>query len=372
MGSRSHTVGFALGVMTAVLGAAAPAGAADEVVAPGESIQAAIDDAQPGDTVRIAPGEFHENLTITTDDITLRGGGAGRHGTVLRPSAASTSSPCADAPASAVAGICVHGAFPAAAGAPVRDVTIEDLTVDGFSGSGIYAFHAEGYTVAHVRARSNAGYGIAGFVLAGVQVLENVAIDNGEPGIYVGDSPDAQAVILGNTSIRNGIGGEGFGFLIRDSSHGQVLDNKATGSCVGFFFVDHGFNAVEPLSDWTADGNTATRNNAACPESAEFPATSGTGLLLGGTHAVEVTNNRVFGNRSTIDSSLSGGIVVASTTSLGGAEPTDNTVSRNLAFHNKPADIVWDETGHGNRFTRNVCAVSAPSGMCDRAGVPHP
>jgi nitrous oxidase accessory protein NosD len=369
MSAHARTLAVVLGVMTAVLGATAPAGASEGVVTPGESIQAAIDDAQPGDTVRIAPGEFRENLTITTDDITLQGAGVGRHGTVLMPSG-STSSPCADAPASEVQGICVHGAFPAESGAPVRDVTIEDLTVDGFSGTGIYAFHAEGYTVARVRARSNEGYGIAGFVLSGVELLGNVAIDNGEPGIYVGDSPDAQAVVLGNTSIRNGIGGEGFGFLIRDSSHGQVLHNRATGNCVGFFFVDHGFNPVEPLSDWTAEANTANRNNGACPASEEFPALSGAGILLGGTHAVQVTENHVFGNRPALESSFAGGIVVASTTSLGGAEPTDNVVSRNVAFHNRPADLVWDGTGHGNRFPRNLCAVSAPPGLCDHAAGP--
>ena len=43
-------------------------------------------------------------------------------------------------------------------------------------------------------------------------------------------------------------------------------------------------------------------------------------------------------------------------------------MSRNVAFHNKPADIVWDQTGTGNRFRRNLCAVSMPSGICDRAG----
>ena len=51
----------------------------------GESIQTAIDHARPGDTIRVAAGEFRENLTITTDGITLRGAGSGRDGTVLTP-----------------------------------------------------------------------------------------------------------------------------------------------------------------------------------------------------------------------------------------------------------------------------------------------
>lgn len=356
---------IALGVVAALLWSAAPAGASDDVVQPGESIQAAIDAAQPGDTVTVAAGEFRENVTITTDDVTLRGAGSGRHGTVLVPSSMSTPSACTDPQSGEVQGICVLGAMNVETGSPVSDVTIEDLTVDGFSGTGIYARHAEDYTVAHVRARNNHGYGIAGFVLSGVRYLHSVATDNAEPGIYIGDSHDAQAVVLGNTSIHNGIGGEGFGFLLRDSSNGQVIGNHSTRNCVGFLFIDHGFNPVEPLNDWTAEGNTANHNNGACPASPEFPAFSGTGILLGGTHAVEVTRNHVFGNRPAIDSPLSGGIVVASTTSLGGANPTDNVVSGNVAFHNKPGDIVWDRTGTGNRFRRNLCEVSLPSSICD-------
>jgi hypothetical protein len=369
MHSHPRMFAIAVGVIAALLGAAAPAGASDDVVQPGESIQAAIDDALPGDTITIAPGEFRENVTITTDDITLRGSGSGRHGTVLMPSLSPATSPCTEPPE--VSGICVLGSTDEG-GPAVSDVMIEDLMVDGFSGTGIDAFHAEDYTVAHVRARNNGGYGIAGFVLSGVRFLHNVATDNAEPGIYIGDSHDAQAVVIGNTSIHNGVGGEGFGFLFRDSSNGRVIDNHAARNCVGFNFIDSGFNEAEPLSDWTAQGNTANNNNGACPASPAFPAFSGTGILLGGTHAVAVTRNHVFSNRPTIASELSGGIVVASASSLGGASPadnvnpTDNVVSRNVAFHNKPADIVWDQTGTGNRFRHNHCARSMPSRICNR------
>jgi len=361
---RPRMFAIALGASACLLWSPIPAGAAD-VVQPGESIQQAIDAAQPGDTVRLAAGEFRENVTITTDDITLRGAGSSKDGTVLMPASTATPSPCTDSESDEVQGICVLGAANTETGAPVADVTISDLTVDGFSGTGIHAFHADDYTVAHVRARNNHGYGIAGFFLSGVRFLDNVSNDNAEPGIYIGDSHDAQAVVLGNTSIHNGVGGEGFGFLVRDSGNGLVIGNHATRNCVGFNFIDTGFNPVEPLSNWTAAGNTANHNNGACPASPEFPAFSGTGILLGGTHAVEVTRNHVFGNRPVIASGLSGGIVVASTTSLGGTVPTDNVISRNVALHNKPGDVVWDGTGTGNRFKRNLCAVSLPSWICD-------
>ena len=218
MSAHAHTLAVVLGVMTAVLGATASAGASEGVVTPGESIQAAIDECSPGDTVRIAPGEFRENLTITTDDITLQGAGAGRHGTVLMPSG-STSSPCADAPASAVQGICVHGAFPAESGGPaVRDVTIEDLTVDGFSGTGIYAFHAGGLRGrARPSPEQREEYGIAGLVVARASSSsETWRSTTASQGSMSGTRPTRRLWSLGNTRSGTGSGARGFGFLIRN------------------------------------------------------------------------------------------------------------------------------------------------------------
>jgi parallel beta-helix repeat protein len=71
-------------------------------------------------------------------------------------------------------------------------------------------------------ARNTSGYGISGFMLEGVRFLDNEATGNSEPGFYIGDSPHADAEVIGNTASHNGApgGGEGFGILIRDSNHG--------------------------------------------------------------------------------------------------------------------------------------------------------
>ncbi len=347
--SRPRMFAIALGVAAGSVGGVTPASGSGATVRPGESIQRAIDRARPGDTVAVASGVFRENVTITKNGITL----TGAPGTVLVPAYKPTASACTPGPYPQVNGVCVSGA---------RGVTVKDLAVDGFPGTGIFATDARDFTVARVRASHNAGYGIAGFGLAGVRYLDSVATENGAPGLYVGDSPDAQALVKGNTAIKNGVGAEGFGFLIRDSSHGRVIGNHASGNCVGFFFLDHRFNQDEPLSDWTVEGNTATANNGACAAiPGAFPAFSGAGILLGGTHAVTVTANLVLSNRPTNTSGYAGGIVLVSTKRAPflatDGDPRDNVVSHNIVFLNRPGDIVWDGTGTNNRLDHNLCGV---------------
>ena len=42
-------------------------------VSPGGSIQAAVDQANPGDIVRVIPGTYHEEVLVQTESLTLEG-----------------------------------------------------------------------------------------------------------------------------------------------------------------------------------------------------------------------------------------------------------------------------------------------------------
>src|SRR6266498_3626025 len=55
------------------------------VVRPGQSIQAAVDRAHPGDTVLVKRGIYHQSVQIRKDGITLRGSGDFYGGTVIVP-----------------------------------------------------------------------------------------------------------------------------------------------------------------------------------------------------------------------------------------------------------------------------------------------
>ena len=213
------------------------------------------------------------------------------------------------------------------------------LSVHGFSAFGIVLFNAANSTVSHVLAGHNKAYGISGFILSGVTYTHNVARFNGEPGFYIGDSPQADATVAWNRAVENGVGGpEGIGFLFRDSSWGNVWGNTAVGNCAGMVFVDTGEDPI-PAEHWTAWSNHSNANNGSCVGEGEggAPPLSGIGIMLfGASHSV-LKNNVALGNQPTGPSVFSGGIVVASSIPAAGADPIGNLIKANTAHNNSHA-----------------------------------
>jgi hypothetical protein len=340
------------------------------VVQKDQSIQKAIDAAPAGSTIVVERGTYKENLTISKDHITLKSK-RGRDSVVLQPASTPTKSDCIQAP-TAVPGICVLGQItplptpggsggPPVVGTPVTGTRIDGFVVENFTNFGVLLLNANDSAVTNSEARHNKSYGISGFVLSGIRFVNNVAHDNGDPGFYIGDSPHANALVVGNRSFRNGVGGdEGFGFLFRDSSHGVVRDNSASDNCVGFVFVDT--PAPGPESDWRVAENSALHNPGFCPGAPPLgpPPTSGIGFVLLGTDHVTLQENTARDNQPSPSGKSpvpSGGIVVL-------FAPTDNVIEENKAFGNSPFDIFWDGSGSGNKFEDNRCSTSQPPGLC--------
>ena len=65
----------AVAIAALTVGSPASARSATHVVHPGQSIQAAVDAASPGDTVRVLAGEYYESVTIHTNGLTLKAQG---------------------------------------------------------------------------------------------------------------------------------------------------------------------------------------------------------------------------------------------------------------------------------------------------------
>ena len=349
------TIAILLSLLVGVpAGSAWAGGSRTHVVRPGESIQAAIDAARPGDTILVKPGEYAEALTITTDDLTLKGS----RGTVL--TMPDDAEPCfvfdPEAPPT-VEGICVLGELSPEFEVtdPVEDTRISGFTIRGFSGNGIFALGTEDLRATRNRTDDNAEYGI--FVLLSTRpvLAYNKASGNGVAGLYVGGNQRVDAKIFANTSWDNPIG-----IFLRDVSFGTAEGNHVFGNCTGILLLA---GAPGPLTNWKIRHNLAKANNKTdCGE--EDPVPSGIGILLFGAADNDISGNLVLGNRGSEE--LGGGIVLVTGGEPGGEqlEPSGNTVRRNVAFKNQPFDIFWDGTGTGVRFKGNRCATSQPEGLC--------
>ncbi len=344
---------FALLVALAVMvGAAAdPALAGQKVVGPGDSIQAAVDKAKPGDTI-VVLGTHRENVAIATDGITLHGVGA-----ALERPATPQLNACFDGEFfTDVNGVCVVGTLDLEAGEVVREVrnvTVTGFAIRGFD-LGIVSFGAHDATFAGNVAAGNGEYGITAFASSGTKMLFNRASGSDEAGFYIGDSPTADATLIGNEAS-----GNLFGILIRNAEHGTVAGNSIHDNCAGVALLA---DAPGPTGSFRLTGNAIVHNTKACPagEDSPFPL-SGVGIALAGAHDVSVLANLVTGNVPSGDTEVAGGVIVA--TGDGGTPPSGNAVRGNLIRGNA-LDLVWDGAGSGNVFAGNLCRTSDPAGLC--------
>jgi len=346
--------------LTTVMAAGTPAiaGSHDNVrvVHPGQSIQAAVDKSTPGGTVVVKEGTYHQAVVIQTNGLTLRAVGK----VVLKPT--KKAGLCDMGPERD--GICVvprsidqNGQYKHR----VVGVTVTGFRVVGFSGFGVFGYGTRNFSVSDVQAYRNGAYGVANFDGVGTSFTHNRAAGSEEAGIYVGDSPHANAVVEDNKVWANG-----FGIFVRHVHGATVHDNAAWGNCVGVFLLDEGQQGGN--GDNHVTGNAVTENNKFCPaiddpDEGHIPAFSGSGILLFGSVHNVVAGNVVKENRHHSGARRAGGIVLVKSP-FSGIGANGNLVTHNVAFKNTPADIREDKASRTNTIVRNHCGTSIPGGFC--------
>ena len=360
---------FALVALGAIpAGAAGASDRGHSITVPlGGSIQAAVDSAVSGDVIRLRAGVYHESVVIQKDGITIRGAREG--GTELQPPA-DPSSGCAASAVGEPDGICILAKSltpppdpqsPPGIGEYVFDTTIKNLTVRGFGSTGVFAFGADGLVVSNVHAVDNGGYGIARFASKHTVMKHNLTEGSGEAGLYLGDSPDADSVIVGNVTR-----GNGYGIFLRNSQGATVEDNISTGNCVGILVLA---GAPGPSGHYRIADNRIVGNNRVCPANDGAPPLSGLGVFLVGANDTTVEDNVIRDNGGTGDSIAKGGVVLLSSAAVPGLapiDPTNNVIRDNRLSRNTP-DLVYDGSGSGNSFSDNRCSSSTPAGLCKRS-----
>lgn len=342
-------------VMAAGLGLAAPpaTAAAGHTVHPGESIQEAVDAAQPGDTIIVLAGTYHESVEITKP-LTLRGTGAR---TVIAPPAMPAARDADSACAQSGNGICVIGTPERA----VDRVTIRQLVLTGFRKSGIWASRTDRMKVERVTAEKNGIWGIAQERSTRGVFRRNLARDNAESGIFLANTIDREGGAtdtLGAVVDDNLLTGNRIGITARRVRNLAVTDNVLTRNCGGVFVV--GDEGEPGAGAMTISGNDIFRNNKFCKGNTRLPDIQGAGIVLTGAEETLIRSNRIRDNVGT--SPISGGILLFK--SFVGAQNTDNVIEGNDVRGNGPADLADRGAGSGNRFQDNRCVTSQPAGMC--------
>jgi parallel beta-helix repeat protein len=271
-------------------------------------------------------------VAIKKDGISLRGVDA-----VLKPPAKPSSS-CE------ASGFCVQA----------DNVSISGFTVRNFPAFGIVAMDARNAKFVTNRAFNNGEYGIAAFSSTGTKIIANLTSGSDEAGIYVGDSPHADATVAANETY-----GNLFGIFVRNARHGKIAGNQVHNNCLGMLFLA---DAPGPAGVFDVMGNKVVDNTRACPATAEgFPPSSGVGIALLGARGMEIKSNHIMHNVPSGPTEFSGGVVVVR--GIGRTPPTNNTVMGNTILRNKP-DIYWDKSGSGNRLKPNDCKTSKPGRLC--------
>jgi nitrous oxidase accessory protein NosD len=293
------------------------------VVGPGDSIQAAVDAAEPGDTILVF-GTHRENVAIGTDGLTLRGVGA-----VIRPPAT---------PA-------VHGCFdPTEVGEAVHGIcAVGDVDFD----TGEILRYVDGVTVSGFTIRGFAGFGLVATAASRTLFKDNITSNNRDGGLNATQSLDTR--ILANRAS-----GGRFGVSVTGALGGTVAANSLHDNCVGaLLFV--------AAAEYRLAANRIDRNTRVCPAvPGEWPALSGTGVAVYAASANTIVANLITGNVPAGVTGFSGGVVV---TGEPGFPSADTVVKANAILRNDP-DVFWDQSGTGNVFQDNLCRTSVPPDLC--------
>lgn len=366
------TAGLALAL---VMLAAAAAEARTIRVGHGDSIQAAVDQANSGDTIQVRTGTYREDgqpcpaapshtcaVVVTKDNIKIVGLGKN----VVLDNAGDQDEGIAvgktDDPA------CLTDDSLQVNGSLIKGITVTDFEDDG-----LFLYCVDGFRITQVRATGNLEYSIFPSHSFNGRVDRSFASGANDTGFYVGQSQDVRMdhnVATENVS----------GYEIENSTGVRADHNEAFGNTGGILSFTLPFLDVKQNSDNQVDHNNVHDNNKAntCldPEDAVCGVPVGTGILL-----VAADTNRVTQNTSTGNDTF--GIAV-SNFCLGTDTPPEicalldiqpdsdgNHITSNEVTGNGgnpdpdiapffAVDLAWDTTGVGNCWSNNVFGTSFP------------
>ena len=306
------------------------------------TIQDAVDAAQPGDLILIAPGTYHEAVVVETDDIVIRG--LDRNEVVI------------DGEHTRENGFIVFSN-----GVAVENLTVHSHTSNGVFFTGDYGSEivVDGYRASYVTAYNNGLYGIYAFNAQNGLFEHSYGSGHPDSAFYIGQCRPCNAVIDSVVSENNALGYSG----TNASDNLVIMNSVFRANRLGVVPNTLDSEELAPQGNITVVGNLVTDNgNEATPRRSEaWDIGFGGGIVVAGGNDNVIVRNRVE------DNSFAGiALSVFFDENFWLAERNrveDNVVS------GSPYDLLMlmpgNEDGtydpHGNCFAGNTFATSLPA-----------
>jgi len=270
------------------------------VVRPDESIQDAVAKAQPGDTIQIMPGTYHQSVYIDKDDIALVGVVHGGDWPIL------------DGEGKRNDAVLYSG----------NGVRVENLKIVNYKGNAIMGQAGNNFVIRHNRIANSGVYGIFPEFATNGLIEYNDLTGIEDAAIYVGMCDNVEVA-------HNEVHGNVAGIEIENSRHAIVENNVAYDNAGGILaFITPGL-PIKTTFDVVIRNNFVVSNNHknfGAPGSIVSGVPSGTGIIVMAADDVIIENNFIRDNKNA-------GIIVADHKSFANitpdpeAEPNPDRVS---------------------------------------------
>ncbi|HEX6417350.1 MAG TPA: right-handed parallel beta-helix repeat-containing protein [Acidimicrobiales bacterium] len=343
------------------------AGATIDVPDDHPTIQEAVDAAEPGDLILVAPGVYEEAVDVETDELTIRG--LDRNEVVL------------DGGFELDNGIRVAGA---------DGVAVENMTARNYTRNGFFWTEAEGYRGSYLTTYRTGDYGVYAFDSTKGLIEHSYASGSPDAGFYIGQCYPCDAVIDQVVSEYNGLGYSG------TNSGGNLLIVNSTfrNNRAGIVPNSGSYELCYPERETTIVGNVVHGNNQPdTPAIEDALLAMGNGILVAGGVGNTIERNLVYDHDRTgigvvpyLEDDPNDDIPppedddrpCAETLDESPADPAsipepliwdprDNRVVGNLVEDSRLADLavgaLAEASGLGNCFAENTFATSAPEDL---------
>lgn len=303
-----------------------------------ETIQAAVNDAEPRDLVLVEPGVYREEVQVNdTPRLTIRG--TDRNEVVI------------DGDYGDYTGITVT----------TDDVVVENLTLRRWK-YGVYWVGVEGYRGSYITAHHNTEYGIYAFNSRHGRFENCYSSGCNDAGFYIGESQPANAVITDCIAEYNAMGYSGTNaggdLVIKDS----VWRHNMSG------LVPNTLDSQDGAPQGHVDGGIRIENNEiyennnmTVPAYSNAYPPAGNGITIAGGHENDVVGNEIRDQAKY-------GIVLAPMVDDNFYWPRGNVVAGNTVENSGRVDLAQAFPGSNNRFVDNEFDDSRPAAIERRDG----